>query len=78
VFQASFAGTVNGDGLFMLQCPWCPEDLDLDGLIDVDDLVAVLLAWGGDGANGTDVDGDGIVGVDDLAAVLLAWGPCSD
>ncbi|MHC5001606.1 MAG: GC-type dockerin domain-anchored protein, partial [Planctomycetota bacterium] len=53
----------------------CPADTNLDGTVDVDDLVAVILAWGGDDP-AADTDNDGVVGVDDLVAVILAWGPC--
>ena len=41
----------------------------------VDDLVAVIQAWGTAGGP-CDVDGDGTVEVDDLVAVIQAWGPC--
>jgi hypothetical protein len=55
----------------------CPEDTNLDGQIDADDLVNVILDWGTDGsANNTDVDGNGVVNTDDLVTVILAWGPC--
>jgi thermitase len=53
----------------------CPADTNLDGTVDVDDLVAVILAWGGHDP-AADTDNDGVVGVDDLVAVILAWGPC--
>jgi hypothetical protein len=57
--------------------PSCPEDVNGDGMVDVDDLTAVILDWGTDGSmfNG-DVDGSGLVDVDDLTLVILAWGPC--
>ncbi|MHC5001524.1 MAG: DNRLRE domain-containing protein [Planctomycetota bacterium] len=55
----------------------CAADTDGNGVVDVDDLVAVILDWGTDGSeNNTDINGDGIVNVDDLVAVILAWGPC--
>ncbi len=76
VFQASYSGTVSGDGLFMIDCARCDEDVDADGDVDVDDLVVVLLAWGSAGSTTADVNGDGLVDVDDLAAVLTAWGTC--
>jgi hypothetical protein len=57
----------------------CPADTDGGGEVNVDDLVAVILAWGTDGAGlNADVDGSGIVDVDDLVAVIIAWGPCPD
>jgi hypothetical protein len=54
----------------------CPSDVNGDGATDIDDLVAVVLDWGTDGAaNGTDVNGDGVVDVDDVVDLILAWGP---
>ena len=54
----------------------CPEDTNGDGNVDVDDLVAVILAWG-TADRCADVNGDGFVNVDDLVALILAWGPCA-
>jgi hypothetical protein len=49
-------------------------DVTGDGVVDVNDLVAVILAWGVcDGACPADVDGDGLVGVTDLVTVVLNW-----
>jgi hypothetical protein len=53
----------------------CPADVSGDGQVDVQDLVAVLLAWGSAGG-AADVNADGVVDVQDLVAVLLVWGPC--
>jgi hypothetical protein len=53
----------------------CTADTNLDGAVDVDDLVDVILAWGGSDP-AADVDDDGDVDVDDIVAVILAWGPC--
>ncbi len=59
----------------------CPSDVTADGLVDVNDLLALLSAYGASfalGANGTPVDadisGDGVVGVDDLLALLGNFG----
>jgi hypothetical protein len=55
----------------------CPADCDGNGVVDVDDLTAVILDWGTDGSgNGADIDGSGLVDVDDLTEVILGWGPC--
>ncbi len=51
----------------------CHADLDGSGVVDLDDLVTVLAAWGSAEA---DVDGDGVTGFGDAVAVLSAWGPC--
>ena len=62
----------------------CPADItgagDVpDGVVGVEDLVALLLQWGGQGT--ADITGpggspDGVVDVQDLTAMLLAWGEC--
>ncbi|MHC4991172.1 MAG: PQQ-dependent sugar dehydrogenase [Planctomycetota bacterium] len=52
-------------------------DANNDGVVDVDDLLAVILVWGACGAPGEcdgDLDCDGDVDVDDLIAVLLTYG----
>jgi hypothetical protein len=58
--------------------PTCREDTNDDGLINVDDLVGIILAWGAcpPRSCGADVNGDQVVDVDDLVAVILAWGAC--
>jgi hypothetical protein len=59
----------------------CEADTNADLEINVDDLVAVILAWGPCPLPPTtcpaDVDGDDDVDVDDLVAVILGWGSCS-
>jgi hypothetical protein len=58
----------------------CPADVDGNGAVDVDDLIAVILAWGPCPAPpepcDPDIDNNGSVDVDDLIAVILGWGPC--
>ena len=56
----------------------CPEDLDGDGYVTVNDLLALLANWGACG-DGTfrplgDIDGDCCVTVNDLLLLLAAWG----
>jgi hypothetical protein len=67
------------EAILRLQLPGsadCPADVDGTGTVDVDDLVAVILAWGTDDPD-ADVTGDGTVDVDDLVEVILSWGPCT-
>ncbi|MHC5002388.1 MAG: thrombospondin type 3 repeat-containing protein [Planctomycetota bacterium] len=65
----------DGDGDGTGDACECVADVDGNGFVDVDDLVAVILAWGtGDAA--ADVNADGTVNVDDLVSVILAWGTC--
>ena len=54
----------------------CPANVNGDSVVDVQDLVEVLLAWGPCPACAADVNGDDVVDVQDLVAVVLAWGPC--
>jgi hypothetical protein len=58
----------------------CLADVDDTGAVDVDDLVAVILAWGPcpkpPAECPADIDDSGAVDVDDLVAVILGWGPC--
>jgi hypothetical protein len=53
----------------------CAGDVDNDGAVGVQDLAAVILAWGAED-HAADVDGNGVVAVGDLVVVLLTWGPC--
>jgi hypothetical protein len=58
------------------ECPaGCLADLDGDGLVGVDDLLALLAAYQTNG--GGDCDGDGDTDVDDLLILIGAWGPCN-
>ncbi len=72
---------VNGNGIPDECEVLCPADTNNSGAVDVDDLIAVVLAWGPCPAPPVacpaDVNDNGIVDVDDLIAVILAWGACS-
>jgi hypothetical protein len=54
-----------------------PGDVNGDGTVDADDLVAVVLAWGDcpapPSACPADVNGSGSVDADDLVMVILLW-----
>ncbi|MCI0629246.1 MAG: hypothetical protein L0Y44_01155 [Phycisphaerales bacterium] len=59
----------------------CPTDVSGDGVVNVDDLLAVISAWGSCPPGSCPADiappgGDGVVNVDDLLAVISAWGAC--
>ena len=54
-------------------------DLDGNGIVEFQDLTALLAAWGpcpvGDGAScAADLDGDGLVGITDMLLLLGNWG----
>jgi probable HAF family extracellular repeat protein len=57
----------------------CPEDLDMDGDVDVSDLLALLAAWGPCSSTfcNADFDCDRQVANPDLLALLAAWGSCA-
>ncbi|MEE2908023.1 MAG: PQQ-dependent sugar dehydrogenase [Planctomycetota bacterium] len=51
-------------------------DVDGDGIVGVNDVLAVLKAWGNcapDDECPADLDGDGLVGVDDILLLLANW-----
>jgi hypothetical protein len=52
-----------------------PYDADInnDGVVDVQDLLALLAAWG-DPGGAADINGDGVVDVQDLLILLASWG----
>ena len=54
----------------------CEGDVDGDGTVNVDDIIAVILAWGDTGSNSADLNGDLIVNAFDLALVLTFYGGC--
>jgi hypothetical protein len=54
----------------------CPADLDADSVVGVEDLAALLGAWGVNPGNPADFDGDGEIAAPDLSQLLGAWGPC--
>ncbi|HJO16453.1 MAG TPA: M64 family metallopeptidase [Phycisphaerales bacterium] len=53
----------------------CPGDLDGNGVVSVNDLLAVVDAYGTGSPSG-DANGDGIVNTDDILIILGGWGPC--
>ncbi|UCD75480.1 MAG: M28 family peptidase [Phycisphaerales bacterium] len=54
----------------------CPADANGDGLVNIDDVFAVLAAWGACDDCPEDINDDGMVDIDDVFEVLGAWGPC--
>ncbi|HWB21117.1 MAG TPA: proprotein convertase P-domain-containing protein [Phycisphaerales bacterium] len=58
--------------------PQCAPDIAPpggDGVVNIDDLTAVILAWGTSNAT-ADINNDGNVNIDDLTAIILGWGAC--
>ena len=59
------------------EAPPCAGDVDGDGDVGTNDILAILSDWGPDcGGCPADLDGDGDVDVDDLLSVVAAFGPC--
>jgi hypothetical protein len=54
----------------------CAGDVNGDGIVSVDDLLAVIGAWGDCQGCDEDSNGDDVVGVDDVLIILSAWGDC--
>lgn len=51
-----------------------PEDLDQNGVVNVEDLLLALSDWGICSCCLSDIDNDGVVGINDLLAIIGAWG----
>ncbi|MBG80073.1 MAG: hypothetical protein CMJ39_05095 [Phycisphaerae bacterium] len=72
-----------GTGLLLLDGPEegcddepdCPGDVTGDGLADVNDILAILGAFGTSDPD-ADLDGDGIVAVNDILLLLSYYGDC--
>src|SRR5690606_33271936 len=79
--RASFTTAIEGDPITIhlvgvVTPAACAGDASGDGMVDVDDLNAVLAAWNTNVGVGSPIDlagNDGFVGVDDLNAVLANW-----
>ncbi|MHC4217154.1 MAG: M28 family peptidase [Planctomycetota bacterium] len=53
----------------------CPSDVTGNGVVDVQDFLALLAAWGST-SGPADINDDGIVNVADFLQLLAEWGPC--
>ena len=76
-------GIYNGDNIACpnVTCPHtCPSDINHNGVVNLDDLLAVINAWGSCPTSPnpcpSDVNLDHHVNIDDLLAVINAWGAC--
>jgi photosystem II stability/assembly factor-like uncharacterized protein len=55
----------------------CPaEDVDGDGIVGTNDLLAVIAAWGPCTGCPEDIDQSGSVDTTDLLSLIALWGPC--
>ena len=54
----------------------CPADcFNIDGSVDIQDLLGLLISWGDVGAS-CDIAGDNTVSIVDLLELLTSWGAC--
>jgi uncharacterized membrane protein len=67
-------GVVSGHSLTILLDPIkVMGDADCNQIVNMDDLLSVIKAWGPCGGCATDFNGDNIVNIDDLIVVLQYW-----
>ncbi len=73
----------SGSGTMVIECEepasTCTGDIAPaggDGVVNVDDLLAVISSWGPCSGCDADTDGNNVVNVDDLLTIISAWGPC--
>ena len=59
--------------------PPCPGDVNLTGVVDFDDILMILAAYGSEGDSlPEDTNTDGIVDLSDLLGTLATWGTCPE
>ena len=54
--------------------PPCPADVDGNGIVSVDDLLAVIAAYNSSCSCPADINNDGVVNIEDILAVLADYG----
>ena len=54
----------------------CASDITGDGVVSVEDLLALIAAWGPCAGCDEDIDGSGTVNVNDLLVLISNWGSC--
>lgn len=75
VLVATGDGGLSNPRGFVFRYLGSPADVNNDGVVDIDDLFAVLAAWGPCTDCPEDVNDDGVVDIDDVFEVLANWGP---
>ena len=78
--QHGFAwANVDHEADFAVGFALCPSDClqTPDGLVGIQDLLALLSRWGTEAGGGPcDVNNDGVIDLIDFTVLLGAWGPC--
>jgi hypothetical protein len=54
----------------------CFGDIEVDGMVNVNDFLAMLGAWGPNPGHPADLNYDGFVNISDFLLLLSVWGPC--
>ena len=72
----TFTQTVPMVSTFRCSADACPADTDYNGVVNTDDVLTVLGAWGTAAATPADVVLNGQADVDDLLLVVSTWGDC--
>jgi len=69
---------VKGDVMYWTLSQTCVADINLDGIVNVSDLLLLISVWGQttQGECGADLDGSGVIDVGDVLAIINAWGTC--
>ena len=82
--EAGFVwANVDHEGDFAVGFAFCPSDCRQtpDGMIGIQDLLAVLASWGTEAVGGPggpcDTDFDGVIGLADFVAIVTDWGGCA-
>jgi hypothetical protein len=71
--QSIVEAAVDGIELKLIDCEGLPEDINGDGVINTEDLLLLLAAWGPCPGCPEDINGDGVVNTEDLLLLLGAW-----
>ncbi|HWB19783.1 MAG TPA: DNRLRE domain-containing protein [Phycisphaerales bacterium] len=75
-FDSRSGPSANRPTLTIVYTPAPVGDVTGDGIVNIDDLTAVILNWGNCPVSqpcGADLTHDGVVNIDDLSAVILSW-----
>ena len=77
-FENGPVWTVSGDMACRLIGEYgvvCIGDIDGNGEVEIDDMLALIAAWGQCGSCAADINGDTNVDIEDLLLFISGWGP---
>jgi hypothetical protein len=74
--QSNVEGGIDGFRVGGFDCQdQCPSDVTGNGVVDIQDFLGLLAAWGAPGGP-ADVNNDGVVDIQDFLQLLAEWGVC--